>query len=127
LLTIVIPEAKMVNKSTRILMVAAGVIGLLAGCATSTPGVGTNDGRVGSNPGGLSPQLVYEPPEFKKLLWRNVGSFEPVPESLAAAGREFCSCQDTDTVKYSAIGYHPHAMGTDSYPIKGGGFLCVSN
>jgi hypothetical protein len=117
----------MFDRYTRILMAAAGVIGLLAGCATSTPGVGTDSGRVGSNPGGLSPQLVYEPPEFKRLLWSNVGSFEPVPENLEAAGRDFCSCQDTDNVKYTAIGYHPYAMGTDSYPIKGGGFLCVAN
>lgn len=117
----------MFSESRLVLTAATVFVGLLAGCAGLTPGVGTDDGRVGSNPGGLSPQLVFEPPEFKNLLWRNVGSFEPVPENLSTAGREFCSCQDTDNVKYTAIGYHPYALGPDGYPIKGGGFLCVAN
>lgn len=114
----------MFNKSTRTQMAVVGLVGCLAGCASSMPGFDTNTGRVGSNPRGLSPQLIHEPPEFKQFIWRNAASFEPVAED-SAAGREFCSCQDTKGVKYVAIGYHPHARGSDGYPIKGGGYLCV--
>ncbi len=114
----------MITKSTRILIAAASVLGLLAGCAGTTPGVGTDDGRVGSNPGGLSPQRVYAPPEFKNIVWLNVGSFEAVPEDLAAPGKEFCDRQNTDNEEYKAVGYHRYAMDTNSYPIKGGGYYC---
>lgn len=102
-------------------LVAAGV---LSGCASQLTGSGPFSGRAGSNPQGLSPQLVYEPPQFKQLVWWNAGSFQPVPEGLAAAGRDFCSCQDTDSVKYAAIGYHPYARSANGEPIAGGGFLC---
>lgn len=114
----------MVKKSTCILMATAGALVLLAGYAGATPGVGTDTGQVGSNPGGLSPQRVYAPPEFKDIVWLNVGSFEAVPEDKAAAGREFCARHDTDTEEYRAVGYHRYAMHTDSYPIKGGGYYC---
>jgi hypothetical protein len=114
----------MINVSVRTSLLSLAVVGLFCGCASTTPGVGTDNGRVGSNPGGLSPQAVYDPPAFQRIAWWNVGSFEAVPESMEAAGREFCGCQDTDAVKYVAIGYHPLARGTDGYPIKGGGFLC---
>ena len=109
-------------KSIRIVAGAIFAAGLLGGCASSGPFGGT----VGSNPKGLSPQLVYQPPEFKQLVWWNAGSFEAVPEDLAAAGQAFCSCQDTDSVKYAAIGYHPYARSADGKPIPGGGYLCTS-
>lgn len=114
--------AKMKLKSICILSAAVLATGFLGGCASSGPFGGT----VGSNPRGLSPQLVYEPAEFKQLVWWNAGSFEPVPEHLAAAGRDFCSCQDTDSVKYNAIGYHPYARSASGQPISGGGYLCAS-
>jgi hypothetical protein len=117
----------MITKPTRILIAALSAIGLLAGCSTTTTntaGLGTDNGRVGSNPGGISPQQVYTPPEFKKIVWWNVGSFEAVPENLAAAGQEFCGCMDTDTVEYKATGYHPYARQVNSVPFAGGGFYC---
>jgi hypothetical protein len=114
----------MINVSVRASLLTLAVVGLFCGCASTTPGIGTDNGRVGSNPGGLSPQAVYDPPSFQKIAWWNVGSFEAVPEGMEAAGRAFCDCQDTDSLKYVAIGYHPLARGTDGYPIKGGGFLC---
>lgn len=114
----------MINPSTRTLMAVVGFAAFLAGCASSIPGFDTNTGRVGSNPGGLSPQLVYEPPEFKKLVWWNAASFQPVSEDLAA-GREFCRCLDGEGLKYVAIGYHPYARNSGGYPIPGGGYLCV--
>jgi hypothetical protein len=116
----------MFKGSLRSLLVAVAVVGLAAGCTSTKSGIGTDNGRVGSNPDGLSPQAVYEPPTFKRIVWWNVGSFESVPESMEAAGREFCGCQDTDSTKHVAIGYHPLARGTDGLPIKGGGFLCVA-
>jgi hypothetical protein len=114
----------MIAKSKRILLAAVSTLGLLSACAGTTPGVGTDTGRVESNPGGLSPQRVYAPPQFKDIVWLNVGSFEAVPEDLAAAGKEFCGHQNTDTEEYKAVGYHRYAMDTDSYPIKGGGYYC---
>jgi hypothetical protein len=104
-------------------LLAAGLVG---GCASPLSGSGPFAGRVGSNPQGLSPQLVNEPPTFKQLVWWNAASFQPVPEHLAAAGREFCSCQDTDRVKYTAIGYHPYARSAGGEPIAGGGYLCTA-
>ena len=116
----------MINGSSRSLLFAFAVAGLVSGCASTKSVIGTDSGRVGGNPGGLSPQAVYEPPAFKNIVWWNVGSFQSVPESMEAAGREFCGCQDTDSTKHVAIGYHPFARGTDGLPIKGGGFLCVA-
>jgi hypothetical protein len=116
----------MINGSSRSLLFAFVVIGLVSGCASTKSGSGPENGRVGSNPGGLAPQAVFEPPAFKSIVWWNVGSFQAVPESMEAAGREFCGCQDTESTKYVAIGYHPFARGTDGFPIKGGGFLCVA-
>ena len=113
-------------KSISVMAGALIAAGFLGGCASSLSGSGPFAGRVGSSPQGLSPQLVYQPPEFKKLVWWNAGSFQPVPENLAAAGREFCSCQDTDGVKYEAIGYHPYARSAGGEPIAGGGYLCAA-
>lgn len=115
----------MIIEPTRKLMAVLGIIGLLAGCATTnTEGLGTDNGRVGSNPGGISPQQVYAPPDFKQFVWWNVGSFEPVPERLVAAGQAFCGCQDTDTIEYKATGYHPYARQVNSVPFEGGAFYC---
>ena len=116
----------MINGSLRRVLLAFAVAGLFSGCASMQPGSVPENGRVGSNPGGLAPQAVYEPPAFKSIVWWNVGSFETVPASMEAAGREFCGCQDTESTKHVAIGYHPFARGTDGFPIKGGGFLCVA-
>lgn len=116
----------MSNGSLRSLLLAFAVVGTVSGCASTKSGVGADNGRVGSNPGGISPQAVYEPPAFDRIVWWNVGSFQPVPDTMEAAGREFCGCLDTDSTKFVAIGYHPFARGTDGFPIKGGGFLCVA-
>lgn len=115
----------MTYRSARIHLLTVGFAGILAGCATAIPGLDTDTGRVGSNPAGIAPQLVHEPPEFKKLVWWNAASFQPLAEE-SAAGREFCRCLDGDGMKYVPIGYHPYARGSDGYPIRGGGYLCVA-
>jgi hypothetical protein len=118
----------MISKPTRILLAAAAAITTLGGCAintANTAGLGTDDGRVASNPGGISPQQVYAPPEFKQVVWWNIGSFEAVPGDQAEAGKTFCGKQDTDKVEYVATGYHRYARQTTSAPFEGGGFYCV--
>lgn len=115
----------MTETSARIQMLALVCVGALAGCATAIPGLDKDTGRVGSNPGGLSPQVVYEPPEFKQLVWWNAASFQPVPEDTPA-GLAFCSCLGNADVKYVPIGYHPYARDSGGYPIAGGGYLCVA-
>jgi hypothetical protein len=119
----------MIIKQTSILLAALSAVSILGGCAVNTAntaGLGTDDGRVASNPGGISPQQVYAPPEFKEVVWWNIGSFEAVPAEQAEAGKAFCGKQDTDKVEYVATGYHRYARQTTSAPFEGGGFYCVA-
>ncbi|NJD24305.1 MAG: hypothetical protein FIB06_02760 [Betaproteobacteria bacterium] len=108
-----------------ILVAMAGAAVLATGCSSTVLGLGPHQGSPGETTRVLAPQLVKEPPAFEKLVWWNPGAFGQVPDDLKAAGQEFCGCMDTETVKYTAIGYHPYAMGPDSYPMKGGGYLCA--
>jgi hypothetical protein len=111
----------MIKKSTTQLVLALAAGGLLAGCAAAP-----NTGPVGSNPTGVSPQLVKAPPEFKDCVWWNSGSFKEVPEQMAAAGEQYCSSMNTENAQYKATGYHAFARDTNGYPIKGGAYYCVA-
>jgi hypothetical protein len=120
-------EVNLMAKIKSVLVAAAGAAILLAGCSSTILGIGPHEGRPGASTRVIAPQLVKEPPAFEKLVWWNPGAFGPVPDDLKSAGQEYCACQDTESVKYVAIGYHPYAMGPDGYPMKGGGYLCTPN
>ena len=70
------------------------------------------------------PKILIDPSGF--AYWDHSSKFGVIPKELFSQAQQFCSqLNNSNSIRYTAIGYHPMAQDIDGKTFIGGGYFCI--